>query len=105
MIPIVVVENVKRFPFHLEGVEVVSAKSYLVDPRFSDLRRAAVFNLCRSYGYQTVGYYVSLLAAARGHKPLPSVGTLQSLGENVLVKIVSDDLEELIEKSLARLKS
>jgi glutathione synthase/RimK-type ligase-like ATP-grasp enzyme len=102
MIPIVVVENVKRFPFHLEGVEVVSAKSYLVDPRFSDLRRAAVFNLCRSYGYQTVGYYVSLLAAARGHRPLPSVGTLQSLGENVLVKIVSDDLEELIEKSLVR---
>jgi glutathione synthase/RimK-type ligase-like ATP-grasp enzyme len=101
----VVVENVKRWPFHIEGVEVVSAKSYLVEPRFSDLRRAAVFNLCRSYGYQTVGYYVSLLAAARGHRPLPSVGTLQSLGENVLVKIVSDELEELIERSLERLKS
>lgn len=105
MIPLVVVENVKRFPFHLEGVEVVSAKSYLVEPRFSDLRRAAVFNLCRNYGYQTVGYYVSLLAAARGHRPLPSVGTLQALGENVLVKIVSDDLEELIERSLDPLDS
>jgi len=66
MIPLVVVENVKRWPFHLEGVEVISAKSYLIDPRYTDLKRAAVYNLCRSYGYQTVGYYVSLLAAARG---------------------------------------
>ena len=105
MIPLVVVENVKRWPFHLEGVEVVSAKSYLIDPRFTDLRRAAVYNLCRSYGYQTVGYYVSLLAAARGHRPLPSVGTLQSLGENVLVKIVSDELEELMQRGLHRLRS
>jgi glutathione synthase/RimK-type ligase-like ATP-grasp enzyme len=105
MIPLVVVENVKRWPFHLEGVEVISAKSYLIDPRYTDLKRAAVYNLCRSYGYQTVGYYVSLLAAARGHRPLPSVGTLQSLGENVLVKIVSDELEELMQRGLERLKS
>jgi glutathione synthase/RimK-type ligase-like ATP-grasp enzyme len=105
MIPLVVVENPRRWPFHLEGVEVVSAKSYLVEPRFSELRRAAVYNLCRSYGYQTLGYYVSLLAAARGHRPLPSVGTLQSLGENVLIKIVSDELEELIQKGLSRLRS
>jgi glutathione synthase/RimK-type ligase-like ATP-grasp enzyme len=103
--PLVVVENVKRFPFHLEGVEVVSAKSYLIDPRFTDLKRAAVYNLCRSYSYQTLGYYVSLLAAARGHRPLPSVGTLQSLGENVLVKIVSDELEEMMQRGLSRLKS
>ena len=105
MIPLVVVENVKRFPFHLGDVEVVSAKSYLVEPRYSDLRNVAVYNLCRSYGYQTVGYYVSLLGAARGHRPLPSVGTLQSLGENVLVKIVSSDLDELIQRSFARLRS
>jgi len=105
MTPLVVVENPRRWPFHLEGVEVVSARSYLVERRYSDLRRAAVYNLCRSYGYQTVGYYVSLLAAARGHRPLPSVGTLQSLGENVLVKIVSEDLDELIQRSLARLRS
>jgi glutathione synthase/RimK-type ligase-like ATP-grasp enzyme len=82
-------------------VEVVSARSYLVDARWSNMRSAAVYNLCRSYTYQTVGYYVSLLAAARGHRPLPSVGTLQSLGENVLIKIVSEDLEEIIQKALS----
>ena len=29
---------------------------------------AKVFNLCRSYRYMSSGYYVSLLAGARGHR-------------------------------------
>lgn len=70
---LVVVENPRRWPFEVEGVEVVPARSYLVEPEYARLRRAAVFNVCRRYGYQSVGYYVSLLAAARGHRPLPSV--------------------------------
>jgi hypothetical protein len=60
-------------PRHLIVVDRVAAREYLTDPKFSENRRSRVFNLCRSYGYQTVGYYVSLLATARGHKPLPSV--------------------------------
>ena len=73
MIPLVVVENPKSFPFDIEGAEVVPARAYLTDPKYAEMRRVAVFNVCRRYGYQSLGYYVSLLAAARGHKPLPSV--------------------------------
>ncbi|MBW3533883.1 MAG: RimK family protein [Gemmatimonadetes bacterium] len=105
MIPIVVVENPKRWPFELEGVEVVPARRYLVDPRYADLRRVAVYNVCRAYGYQTIGYYVSLLAAARGHRPLPSVATLQALGETALVRMASDELDDLIQSALAPLRS
>ena len=47
-----------------------------------------VFNLCRTYRYQTLGYYVSLLAAARGHRPLPTVATLQDLRSHTVVRIV-----------------
>jgi glutathione synthase/RimK-type ligase-like ATP-grasp enzyme len=64
-----------------------------------------VFNLCRTYGYQTLGYYVSLLAAARGHRPLPSVSTLQDLRLPHLVRLASEELDHLIEGSLARLTS
>ncbi len=105
MIPLVVVENPKRWPFKLAGVEVVPAVQYLVEARYSDLRRVAVYNICRNYGYQTVGYYVSLLAQARGHRPLPSVATLQALGETPLVRMASDELEELIQTSLGRIQS
>ncbi len=105
MIPLVVVENPKRWPFDIDGVEVVPARQYLVDPHYAELRRGAVYNVCRAYGYQTIGYYVSLLAAARGHRPLPSVATLQALGETALVRLASDELDDEIQSSLAPLRS
>ena len=100
-----VVENPKRWPIHVPGTEVVAARDYLTNPRFSESKRARVFNLCRSYGYQTVGYYVSLLAVARGHKPLPSVRTMSELRHAAILRIVSDDLDELLQHSLAPLRS
>jgi hypothetical protein len=95
VLPLIVLENPSRWPFDIPGVEVVPARSYLVDPRFSELRRAAVFNLCRHYRHQGLGYYVSLLAAARGHRPLPSVETVQALRSSTVLRIVSDDLDDL----------
>jgi len=62
---LLVVESTKRWPLHIPGVEVVPARTYLTDARFAERRGVAVYNLCRTYGYQTLGYYVSLLAAAR----------------------------------------
>jgi len=105
VIPLIVAENPRRWPFELDGAEVVSARAYLTEERFSRLRGAAVYNLCRRYGYQTVGYYVSLLAAARGHRPLPSVATLQSLGEGTPVRSVSHDLDALIQRSLKPIRA
>ena len=100
-----VVENVKRWPLHVPDAQVVSARDYLTDPSFSSLRRAAVYNMCRNYRYQTTGYYVSLLAAARGHRPLPSVATLQDLRISPLIRIASEDLHRLTQRSLANIKS
>jgi len=105
VIPLVVVEAQERWPFVLDGVEVVAARDYLTDPRFRDLRGAAVYNLCRRYGYQTVGYYVSLLAEARGHRPLPSVSTLQALHAATMLRSVSSEVETLVEKALRPLRS
>jgi glutathione synthase/RimK-type ligase-like ATP-grasp enzyme len=101
----IVVENPKHWPIDVPEAEVVAAREYLTDPRFSDIKRARVFNLCRSYGYQTLGYYVSLLAVARGHKPLPSIGTIHELRQSAILRIVSADLDELLQRALAPLKS
>ena len=100
---LVVVENPKRWPFELEEVEVVPARAYLVDRRFAEMRRAAVYNMCRRLGYQSVGYYVSLLAAARGHRPLPSVETLQALTQSPVIRIASEELDAEIQRALGRL--
>jgi glutathione synthase/RimK-type ligase-like ATP-grasp enzyme len=101
-VPIVIVASeVKDWPFELPDVEVTDARAYLTRPDYSTMRGVRLFNLCRSYRYQSTGYYVSLLAEARGHKPLPSVTTIQDLKSQTMVRLVSEDLEELIQESLA----
>lgn len=104
MSAILVIENTRRWPLRLEGADVISAKDYLVGGTWAGRRGLRVYNLCRTYGYQTLGYYVSLLAAARGHRPFPTVETLQDLRLAPVLRLVSEQLEDLIERSLAPLK-
>lgn len=102
---IIVVNNTKHWSMHVSGVEVVSARDYLTHPEFTALRNARVFNLCKEYTYQSKGYYVSLLAEARGHKVIPKVKNIQDLKAPAIVKIVSEELDDLIQRSLKRITS
>jgi len=60
---------------------VVLADDYLAGGDQYAERDAVVINLCRSYRYRTRGYYVSLLADARGQHVLPSVETIEGMAE------------------------
>ncbi|WP_439882971.1 RimK family protein [Pontibacter sp. MBLB2868] len=102
---IVVVDYLKDWDVPLEDVEVIEAQSYLTDTVYTDIRNARIFNLCRSYKYQSAGYYVSLLAEARGHKSIPSVTTMQDLKSPTIVRAITVEINELIQKSLASLRS
>jgi glutathione synthase/RimK-type ligase-like ATP-grasp enzyme len=102
---LIVVNSPDKWPLHVPGVEVVSARGYVSEARFSDLRGVKVFNLCKSYRYQSLGYYVSLLAEARGHRPMPSITTIQDLKSPTMLRLAADDLEEAIEEHLAHLGS
>lgn len=105
MSTLVVVQNKADWPLALPDVEVVSARRYLTDPAYHKTRGTKVFNLCKSYRYQSLGYYVSLLAAARGHRPVPSVSTIQDMKSAAIIRVVSSDLDELIQKSLHTIHS
>lgn len=102
---LIIVNRPERWPFDIPDVELVSARAYLTDPSYTTSRGVRVYNLCRSYRYQTVGYYVSLLAEARGHRPLPSVATTQDLKSPVVARILSQDLDDLIQRALHALKT
>jgi glutathione synthase/RimK-type ligase-like ATP-grasp enzyme len=84
---------------------VVSSHAYLSDPEFSASPGRKVFNLCRSYRYQSAGYYVSLLAEARAHRPLPSITAIQDLRLSSVIRLVSQDLDGLIQSNLRRIRS
>ena len=100
--PVLIVANdPKAWPISIPNVEVIDARSYLTRPEYSEMRGVKLFNMCRSYRYQSSGYYVSLLAEARGHKPLPSITTIQDMKSQAIIRLVSDDLDEMIQKGLA----
>jgi glutathione synthase/RimK-type ligase-like ATP-grasp enzyme len=101
MTALLVVDHPEHWPLTIPGAEVISADDYLRDRRFSELKQARVYNLCDSYGYQTAGYYVSLLATARGHRTMPSVATIQDMKSRSLLR--AD--EDLITRSLHTIKS
>ena len=102
---LIVVNNPRDWPLDVPGVTVVPARAYLTDPAYGSDRFARVFNLCKTYRYQSLGYYVSLLAEARGHKPLPRASTIEDLQSQNMVRLLTEGLDELIQKSLATIKS
>lgn len=102
---LIVVDAVKGWPLNVPGADVVTSRDYLTDPRYAGGPGTKVFNLCRSYRYQTAGYYVSLLATARGHRPLPSVNTLQDLKLAPIIRLAGQELDELIQRSLRPIRS
>ncbi len=99
MVTLIVVDEPRDWHLQIPSAEVVAARAYLTDSRFSGLRRPRVYNLCESYAYQATGYYVSLLAAARGHRPLPDVLTMQDIKSPALIR-PTEELEELMQRAL-----
>ncbi len=102
---LIVVDNPRDWPLAIPGVSVVPARAYLTDPAYGEGRSVKIFNLCKSYRYQSLGYYVSLLAEARGHKPLPKVSTMEDLQSQNLVRLLTEDLDDLVQKLLTPIKS
>ncbi len=106
MAVLIVISNASDWPFEIPGVSTMDAWSYLTSPEGIDGDGSVrVINLCRAHRYQSVGYYVSLLAEARGHRPTPGVMTLQDLRNRAFARLMTDDLEQLLQKSLSPLQS
>ncbi len=102
---LIIVNNPHDWPLDIPDVTVVPAKAYLTEPAYGNERGTRVFNLCKSYRYQSMGYYVSLLAEARGHNPLPKTNTIEDLQSRSMVRLLTDELDELVQKSLAPIKA
>jgi glutathione synthase/RimK-type ligase-like ATP-grasp enzyme len=101
---LIVVDQASDWPDDVAGTRVIRALDYLTQPDAFGAR-CRVINLCRSYAYQSTGYYVSLQAAARGHRPLPGVMTVQDLRAPSVLRLIAADLDDLMRRSLAALNS
>jgi glutathione synthase/RimK-type ligase-like ATP-grasp enzyme len=84
------------------NIRVVTAQTYLAQPENFDYRDPpGVINLGAAGDYQSAAYYVSLLAEARGHQPLPSPDTLATLAAPALLQWLTEPLLPLLQSTLA----
>lgn len=98
---LIVTDNPADVHLKIDNAEIISMQAYLTDPRFQNISYARVFNLCNSYKYQSAGYYVSLLAEARSHRSIPSVSTIQDFASRTIMRSMTDEMDDLIQKALA----
>ena len=98
---VVVVTDPADWPDPPADVAVVAAKDYLTHAAWAERRGVRVINLCRSYRYQRSGYYVSMLALARGHRPMPTLEAIQDVKSKTVTRMFGEDLGELMQERLA----
>ena len=90
----IIVTDVSFDYIKMANAQVVPAKDYITQDQYQNDKNLRVFNFCSNYTYQSVGYYVSLLAEARGHKVLPSVSTMQDIFSKSLARVFGQELKD-----------
>lgn len=101
---LLVTNEPEHWQFLTSLTQVVSAHDYLSDEIYHTNRSIRIVNICHSYHYQTLGYYVSLLAQARGHKAIPLASNIQDGLINSLSKHLSQAIDDEVQHSLCYIK-
>lgn len=99
---LLLVDDIKHWKKHYPDHPVAAVKDYLTGENWARRPHLHVINLCRDLSYQSLGYYASLLAEARGHKVIPTVSTLQDLTRKTLYGPMLDDLDDMVNKALGQ---
>jgi hypothetical protein len=79
---------------------VLTARRYLSEPEGGNTAAVQVLNLCRTSRYQGRGYYVSLLAEARGQRPVADVKAIENLRSDAFQQTLAAELQDLVHETL-----
>ncbi|HEX6794210.1 MAG TPA: RimK family protein [Casimicrobiaceae bacterium] len=79
---------------------MLTARRYLAEPESGNEGSVRVLNLCRTGRYQGRGYYVSLLAEARGQHPVPDVKTIGDLKSDAHLRALETEIQPLVQETL-----
>lgn len=93
----IVVDRREDFRWPDPGGRVVTSEEYLV--AFGLNGRSRVINLCRDYGYLDAGYYVSLLADARGDRAVPDVRAFSEMEQRTFRDEHAATLNRLVDRT------
>ncbi|MDQ0392597.1 RimK family protein [Labrys monachus] len=76
---VIIVEKRSDFRWPDPDKRVMTAQDFIAEGKGPFHRPRRIVNLCRGYDYLSIGYYVSLLAEARGDRVTPSVETITGM--------------------------
>ena len=85
---------------YCETDSLMTVTDYL-EHRYGERTPKLVINLSDEYGYNSEGYYCSLLAQARGHRVLPGVETLNKLESGAGIRM-NRNLQQLCQQWIER---
>jgi glutathione synthase/RimK-type ligase-like ATP-grasp enzyme len=97
---LILVDNERDFSNADTPHKVMTTKDYVSRPQLFKDMKPKIVNLARSYAYQGLGYYCSLLAEARGHRIVPHVESMIELSRKGLYEHALPELEAMLNKSL-----
>jgi len=100
----IVVDSIEDCSTIFHDLPLVKSEEYL-SPEYNDPKSVKIFNLCSHRRRLSTGYYVSLLAEARGQRCLPEAATLHQLSRNVLARDAIDSLQPVVDRSFHSLSS
>lgn len=101
---IAVVDSLRDWPESWAGRPVYRAIDYLSGTPLAK-GRLRVINLCSHNSPLSKGYYVSLLAEARGHRVIPSAALLHKLERRRSYRDELEDFDAILQSSLRRIES
>lgn len=102
---VIIVDRKRGLPPLDPELTVITARDYVARPDAVKARQPRVLNLSRAYDYLGTGYYVSLLAEARGQRVMPDVRTILDVGERALHRPVLKELEERLRERIRRMSN
>jgi glutathione synthase/RimK-type ligase-like ATP-grasp enzyme len=96
----VIVTDQKQNWFEIPDATVLTARRYLAEPESGTQGSVRVLNLCRTGRYQGRGYYVSLVAEARGERAVADVKTIENLRSEAYVRGLQAEIQPVVEETL-----
>ena len=98
---LIVTEKKSDWAAYFPSESVVSVGDYLDHRSDQAARNTQVINLCRTYDYQSIGYYCTLLAEARGHRILPTLRTINEVSNREPQLMVLHGMNEALDQAFA----
>lgn len=97
--PLIIIDDLADWqPYH-PSQSIISAADYILQ---ASKHRGPIINLCGDLSYLSTGYYVSLLAEARGQRALPSVTAINDLANLSHYQLFLNDNTRLLNRFVAQ---